>query len=92
MSASMEPQGLGCGVRRPNQDDSQDEGASMEPQGLGCGVDTLIREIKRMIKASMEPQGLGCGVAQRGPSTHPEIRCFNGATGFRLWSRSNRAQ
>ncbi len=34
----------------------------------------------------MEPQGLGCGVNNRG-SSHVEKRiCFNGATGFRLWS------
>ncbi len=41
--------------------------------------------------ASMEPQGLGCGVrAFHRRAARREIR-FNGATGFRLWSRGTQA-
>ncbi len=36
--ASMEPQGLGCGVAQHIPARILEAGASMEPQGLGCGV------------------------------------------------------
>ncbi len=36
--ASMEPQGLGCGVAIINELSNLSAKASMEPQGLGCGV------------------------------------------------------
>ncbi len=36
--ASMEPQGLGCGVILQPCLELEEVSASMEPQGLGCGV------------------------------------------------------
>ncbi len=65
-------------------------GASMEPQGLGCGVRVCYLQGRAPIAAaSMEPQGLGCGVGFTSSDfTSISNRCFNGATGFRLWSLS----
>ncbi len=64
----------------------------MEPQGLGCGVVKEIPQQSQRKLASMEPQGLGCGVPIRNtPSQYPGT-CFNGATGFRLWSPTSAAE
>ncbi len=90
--ASMEPQGLGCGVRHECGHDVMVEKSFNGATGFRLWSRVgQMRLTKKQRAASMEPQGLGCGVVHLLRSTTIAIAGFNGATGFRLWSQSLQA-